>query len=597
MWYSDTNGDGVLDENDDTVSGSRSYTDGTNISVTSSVTGITDADGNAVSDVTATCVYTPLGQPLSITDSNGYTTSAQYDGIGRIKKYTYPNGSTETMNYYTSSCRTKVKDRSGKFVTIHHETSGKPTARFLDSSGGMYEFTGYDDCDRPLYHSVFYDSSRYKQERYTYDVLDRISSKTMYYGSKVLYKENYTYSVSGSNSIVTKHTEAADGTAVADEKCTYNNLGWLIKKEIGSGSGKMTYSYTYDYKGNMLTETDPNGNETQYTYDHNNNITKIFYPDIAWEFKGYDMMGRMLVEYDRELTSTRYTYDKLNRVTDIRKNVTGSSNAHTKRYYDANSNLIKESIQNNPQGDTSEATFTTTEYVYDNMNNMIGTKVNDGEKTNAVRYWYDKADRVTAMATGLSSIPSSSVPSGESLTRYSYNVLGYLEKETDALGQSVSYTYDLTGNVTAKTDRNGAVTTNTYQAYGATMSSITDGSNTEKYIYTYNDLGMQTSAKLYNGSTLKDTVTSTYDEFGRKLTETSNGKTNKYSYDPNSNVINYQLLDGDTVKNDVEYTYNEMNWLTEADCNDIITSYTYNDNGNIVKKTIKDYVTTVKYNS
>ena len=110
-------------------------------------------------------------------------------------------------------------------------------------------------------------------------------------------------------------------------------------------------------------------------------------------------------------------------------------------------------------------------------------------------------------------------------------------------------------------------------------------------------MGNLTSTELYNNGTLEDTVTSTYDAFGREISKTSNGKTNKYSYDLNSNVINYQLIDGTTVKNDVDYTYNKVNLLTAADVNGIMASYTYNGNGYLTKKKVGDNETTIIYNN
>ena len=295
--------------------------------------------------------------------------------------------------------------------------------------------------------------------------------------------------------------------------------------------------------GNILSETDAKGNVTSYTYDLNNQVKQITYPDSNTEYIFYDMLGRTVTTYDKESNPTNYSYDKLGRLIDTQRNMEGNYAAETKRYYDKNSNLIKESVKNNAQGGTTQASYTDTEYVYDNMNNCIGI-INGGS---AVQYWYDIANRVTAMATGLESItPGGQIPTAGSVTRYTYNTLGYVASETDALGQTASYTYDYSGRMETCTDRSGAVTTNVWGPHGMTSSSVTDGSATEKYEYTYNNLGW--------------------------LTETSSGKTNKYTYDLNSNILTYQLLDGTEVKNSAQYTYDVINQLTQADLNGIIVS-------------------------
>ena len=585
-WDYDTNRDGVLDMSDDPIVTNSVYqavNDG--YYVTDAINNVLDVDGVNTGAVSTTYYYNSLGNPYIMVDPNGNQTTVTYDGIGRPIKFTYANGATEMIDYDASRKMTNAKDKAGKYIWTYYDGFGNPTSKyFSDSSWTQFMSYSYDTSERLSEVSSSTDSNKNTREKYTYDIFDRVTSKIVYNGYSRLYTENYTYTVSSGNTVVTKTVDAADGTATPTETETYNNLGQLIKKTVSDGSDTMTYTYTYDYKGNVLTESDAKGNTTKYAYDFNNNVISIIHPDGVIELKAYDMMGRLIIIYDRNFDLTRYTYDKVGRLIGVMKNVT-VSNAETRKYYDKNSNLVKESIKNNAQGDTSDSTFTTTEYVYNNVNDLIGTKVNDGSKVNAVQYWYDNASRVTAMATGLSSInTSSSSPSSGSITYYEYNIRGFLSKETDALGQSATYTHDYVGNVKTATDRNGAVTTNEYGPYGVTSTSITDGTNIEKYIYTYDKMGNLTSTELYNNGTLEDTVTSTYDAFGREISKTSNGKTNKYSYDLNSNVINYQLIDGTTVKNDVDYTYNKVNLLTAADVNGIMASYTYNGNGYLTKE-------------
>ena len=598
-WSKDANSDGVLDENDDpVVNNSYNQQWGNGHYIDEWTEDVKDVDGADTGLISTLYMYGVLGNLYSVAEPNGAKTEIEYDGTGRPVKFTYDNGAEETIEYNTSGKRTETTDKTGKRMRITYDGAGNPKYKYFYESGWkMLMSCGYDNSGRLSYVNNYRSSGKYEREQYTYDILDRVVSKKVYSNTTPLYTENYAYTVSGGNSIVTKTTSALDNTAVAVEKETCDNLGRLIKKTASDGDEEITASYTYDYRGNMISETDANGNKTEYEYDFKDRLTWTFEPGFIVTFRAYDMMGRKIIEYDRDRNMTRYTYDKLGRELDSKKNMTGKTVMRTKKYYDKNSNIIKESIRNNVQEDTSGDTFRTTEYVYDRMNNLIGTKVNDGSKTSAVQYWYDTAGRMTAMASGLSSINASSAsPSGGSVTQYEYDTRGFLSKETDPLGQSSSYTYDYTGNVLTSTDRNGTVTTNEYGPYGVTFSEAVNGNIKELYANTYNSMGMTMVSKLYNNGTLKDSVASTYDAFGRKLTETSSGKTNKYSYDGNSNVVNYQLLSGTEVESNVDYTYDGMNWLTKADFDGIMVTYTYTRNGCISTKKIGDITTTIGYN-
>ena len=601
-WVKDYNSDGVLDENDSPIVTNLSYNDGTySNTVTESLSSVTDADGENTGAVSTTYTYTRTGKPYSKTDPKGNITTIEYDGTGRAVRYNYPNGGYESIDYNTASKFTNARDLSGKSVWTYYDGFGMPTTKYFhEGSWKTFESRSYDTSERLTTLKKYTDTDKYIKEKYTYDIFNRVLTKEVYDNATKLYTESYVYSTASGSSIVTKTITAEDATPVAEVKEYYNNLGWLTKREIGTGTDKQTYNYTYDYLGRMLTETDAKGNVTEYQYDIEGNVTMIIYPDDTVQFIHFDMAGRKIIEYDRELTATRYTYDEPGRVTDTKRNMEGSSTAETKRYYDKNSNVIKESVKNNAQGTSGagstspDATYTDTEYAYDSMNNVIGVTTAGG----AVQYWYDVANRVTAMSTGLTAIdPNSTAPTDGAITSYTYNKLSYVATETDALNQTATYTYDYAGNAKSITDRNGNVTTNVYGPYGITSSSITDGSDTEMYTYTYNDMGQVTEAKLYSNNTLTDTVTATYDMFGRKLTETNNGRTNSYIYDKNSNLTGYQLNNGAATESSNLYTYDEMNRLTQADLNGIIVSYTYDDMDNITSKTVGNNVTTITYNN
>ena len=599
-WVSDSNSDGALDESDKTIEMTCSYNDTTNGTVvTESIASLTNADDESIPGISTTYSFNPKGNAYSMTDPNGNTTSITYDGTGRATKYTYANGATETISYNAASKSTRVKEKSGTSYFTYYDGLGNPTTKYFYNNGWVtYENNEYDTSERLSSKRQYSGSGPYTREEYTYDVLDRVVTKIVYSGTSKLYTENYAYSTSGSNTVIEKTIVSEDETELASEKDTYNNLDQLIKKEIGSGSDKMTYEYTYDYKGNVLSETDAKGNVTSYTYNYNNDITQTKYPNGVITANTYDMMNFKRTYLDKNWNVIRYYYDEIGRLIKTYSPMESSARDSIKKnYYDANSNLIKESAKINVPGDNAAEKYTSTVYSYNNMNNLIGVTSNDGNTNSAIQYWYDKAGRITAMSTGLNEVNTNySSPVKGSITRYEYDVRGYVSKKTDALGQITTYTNDYNGNIKTSTDRNGAITTNAYGPYGITSSTITDGTNTEKYVYTYNKLGWQTESKLYNNGVLKDTITTTYDTFGRKASETNNGRTNSYTYDANSNITAYKLLNGTENEINNSYIYDKVNNLTEANLNGIIVSYQYDDADNLIKKTIGSNVTTISYN-
>ncbi len=588
-WIDDTNGDGVLDSNDNTITTNTQYVYNTNGSL---------AVTNSIDDVSTTYNYGVTGLPNSMTDPMGYTTQVQYDNIGRATKYIYPNGATETADYNVASMFTNVKDKAGEYVWTYFNQSGLPTSKyFSNSQWRQFEANEYDTSDRLTYRKSIYDVDKYTEERYTYDILDQVLTKQVYDNGTLLYTENYTYG----NGAVTKATTAEDGTAVATEKITYDAYGRVTKKEQYTADTNISTSYTYDYRGNVLTETDPMGNVTTYTYDIFNNVTSITYPDGSQEHMYYDMAGRNVTAVDKSSVEYRNTYDKLDRVTKTEVKVNDTYVTLGIKLYDRNSNLTGEAININSQTNTSQPSITYVNYMYDNMNNIIGVINDDGNNGKVTQYWYDTAGRMTKMATGLPYYyGNNTLPDSAQIIQYGYDIHSNMTSRTDQLGNVTTYTYDYAGNVKSETQGNSTIT-KTYGPYGITSTSVAGVGNYDDYSYTYNSMGMMNTHTSWDG-----TETIVYDAFGRKTSETSNGRTHLYSYDLNSRLTNYQMKNGTILENDIDYTYDNMGRTTLIDINEAVVNgatitgtqiaYTYDTSGNMTSKVQGTNRTDVVYN-
>ncbi|QLQ35328.1 LamG-like jellyroll fold domain-containing protein [Micromonospora robiginosa] len=184
---------------------------------------------------------------------------------------------------------------------------------------------------------------------------------------------------------------------------------------------------------------------------------------------------------------------------------------------------------------------------YDTFGSVVETKDPNG---NVTVQDYDAAGRVTATR-----MPSYTPPGGtpvEPVVRRSYDALGQLETETDALEKVTDYEYDQLGQLTAVTAPDGGVTRYTYDLAGDRLSTTdpTGGRTEATYDYmgrvlTSTDVVRQTGAS-YSSSysygpggwlasqTSPDGVTgaTTYNAAGEAITQTDGaGKTTQFGFD------------------------------------------------------------------
>ncbi|HXF05615.1 MAG TPA: DUF6531 domain-containing protein, partial [Blastocatellia bacterium] len=262
-----------------------------------------------------------------------------------------------------------------------------------------------------------------------------------------------------------------------------------------------TFRTLYDGVDRVIREIDPEGNEVRYTYDDDNNRTKI----VEIEITQRDDVAAGKVPDLRETFTTLNVYDSLNRLIRTTDNIGQTTRYH----YDSRDNLIftadaqhsKEdadliadplglfpAVGQDSRGVTRiNKPGNTMEYFYDGINRKIAEVRHlrvDGQGKNpidtsnpanpdgliVIDYDWDLNSRLVAMADD-GSLPgdqNTSIgviervnPKGN-VTRYVYDDLNRLKQEIFDDGTINDYTYDADDNLVRMIDENGSLIRNTY---------------------------------------------------------------------------------------------------------------------------------------
>ncbi len=212
--------------------------------------------------------YNALGWRLKIQDPDGFTTTYEFDEVGRVKRETTAGHPTAT----TYDLAGLVRSRS--------ETVGERTTTFT-----------YDVFGRAVTEVQTVGGVQVKNNRVTYDSLGRVLTNTddlRHLSSSATYPFNtpgYTVTVAGigtTNDLVsTTITVGPDGFEEKRESAVAQGLSMTravslrddakrvtaATLKIGSSGPLLAYGYTYDVKGHLTAQAWPgSGHDATYTY-------------------------------------------------------------------------------------------------------------------------------------------------------------------------------------------------------------------------------------------------------------------------------------------------------------------------------------------
>ena len=402
-----------------------------------------------------------------------------------------------------------------------------------------------------------------------------------------------------------------------------------------TGTGISTTGFAYYTNGKVETQTDPNGNYSQYVYDvghthvetysaqdvlttqetyyynelglvtgvedSDNQRTYLSYGDTSNPYQPtltiakdgketsvtYDQYGQLTSSTNARGVTTTLTYDygdfAFGRLVSIQQ---GTQTPTTMTYYEP-SGLLH--TVTSPQPGTTTGSTVTTTFVYDSLGNV----------TSVVSPGNDAAQTITTTCNYTTD------------GQYTQNAaIGQPLAITDNLGHVTHYRYDERGNCLSVTDAEGNASEYSYniadQQVSVTLpasgqSGSGNGYLEKEYLYTGGPL---IASRLFDEGDHAQairTVNYTYGPFGELLQRAGSGEEVAYQYDARYRTI--ELHDGND--NVTTYSYDLVGHLTEVtypgnetvqftdfdtagrllervDGNSVVTQYEYNDDDGLL---------------
>jgi YD repeat-containing protein len=483
----------------------------------------------------------------------------------------------------------------------HRDTA--ETYVYDTANGNLLEATSWGEVSADAVTGDFADVGDDKTTTvYTYaenvseNILGLPSTETLYDadGSTKLAENRYYYDnlLLGEVSLgnMTKEEAWLDTTGgyVSTER-TYNNYGLMTSQTDSNGN---TTQYVYDaYNLYPQTVTNALGHETHYTYDYaSGKVQEVTDPNGTTLKNTYDGFGRVVkVEQTAQdgttlVTKEEYTYDDLSQPRSVYKKeylANGSNPKETYEFYDGLGRLIQSRTSSDEAGKWSVQTLVydalgraVKEYVpFESASSAYGATAQSDMQ--ATVYEYDILDRPTKQTTSL----------GETTTNYD----NWSQTVTDAKANVKEYVYDARNNLVQVSEHNGAdeyVTNYRYDNLN-NLVHITDAESNVRG-FTYDSLGRQLSSELpHKVSATASAYAYAYDANGNKTGETHpDGHTVQYTYDALNRMLSKD--DASTSGTDVVYTFdtapNGIGKVATEETADQKISYEYDKQGNVTRE-------------
>lgn len=493
-------------------------------------------------------VVSDAGFITSETDGESHTRAYAYDGLGRVTAVTYPRGSDTSISYTTNA---KTVTRGSLAETTTYDGFGRATRV---SVGGIVTNFTYDSLGRKTFQS---NPDGTIGTSYQYDSLNRITRitnpdttfKVVTYGAATMtirderqHSTTYSYRAYGdpTQSVIMGVTAANTAANIVVTR----NARDLITSVTQGG---VTRSYGYDGRYYLTSETNPETGVVTYERDAAGNMTARIVGSIRTDYS-YDGQNLLTgISYSDGTPAVSKTYTKTGKPRTVTSSV-----ASRVLDYDANDNLISESLNVGGVGMTAAYSYTNLDHlasitypvsqrVVSYAPDVLGRPTQASGYVNSVSHWSSGMVRQIEYGNGV-------------VTNYEQNArlwpAAFLTRRNSTYYLSSSYGYDGAGNLTGIGD---GVDANRNRTLGYdNLNRITSASGPwGSGSITYDGAGNITTQSLGSFS-----LAYAYNATNR-LSSVSGSRNASYAYDTYGNVISA----GGT-----SYSYNAAPNLTCANC-------------------------------
>lgn len=526
--------------------------------------------------------YDEYGNPTSVLDSNGNTSSIEYDSI--IHKY--PLKTTNSLGHIslkqydlTTGLEVSNTNSNGGISKTEYDTFGRAVLSYLPGESDWSEKVEYEN---------------------TGDLENKVVRKSFRRNGGSSWEEESSNLISG---VSKKRSSLVNGYILVEE-VYYNPKGLTLKKVDSYLEGSTPFSwtnYTYDAEGNLVLSERNDGHSASISIDGWTATTKEFNNGnvIRENSEIKNVLGQTISSTQQGKT-IQYKYalnGKISQLIDPENGITY--------------------IQSNFAGKQTKVISPnsgTTQFVYDsNSGNLNKQKLASGSE---IQYSYDVLGRVLQV-TGLG-------PQGENVNQiFEYdspsvsNGIGRLTKVTDSLGTTefdydirgnqiaikkhlvdedltliVKRKYNLQGQIEEITYPDGSVAKNVYSEAGylsAVTLSPADGSGTDFPVVQYAgpivENGLLKIQRILGNGVNTNIY---YDPVKKNLVRIQTGKDSSSYQDLNYTFDNYgnysSITDSLTPNRSQSFTYDSLNRLTSAAGVYGMEEYQYSDSGKLLKK-------------
>jgi len=364
-----------------------------------------------------TYTYDVAGNRASMTDEENNITQYNYDPLNRLVQVNYPDGTTKALGYDARGNMISAANAHigyGFSFDLNNRLTG-----ILDSNGRSLSYQ-YD----VLGNRTQMNTPDGRVIQYGYDLGNRLSQIITGQGTY-----GFSYDLAGRRTGLTY----PNGVTTS---YNYNSAGYLTGMQARKSQIPLnSFAYTHDSVGNRLSMTDQQGLHT-YQYDPIYQLLQAVHPSTPNEQFVYDATGNRLNAVFDEVgvtkANTTYTFNHENKLTRIQY-----PNMDARYKYD----LFGRRIEKNVNG-------VVTQYVYDG-DNMVAEY--DGTGTVKSKYLFNLAidDPLSVEQggniyyyhkDGLGSITELTDASGSVVKSYKYNSFGEIYTQSGAINQPFSFT-------------------------------------------------------------------------------------------------------------------------------------------------------------